>query len=87
MNLHSIALIKLQVMQTSSNALQFVPTGGVSRRVAIFLPESKTFHIKSKEIKMLSCENFASLLDPPLPKLKSRKKEKEKHNKKNINYY
>ena len=34
--------------------------------VAKFLSESNTFHIKSKAIKMLSCKNFATLLDPPL---------------------
>ena len=33
--------------------------------VAKFLSESDTFHIKSKIIKMLSCKNFATLLDPP----------------------
>ena len=40
---------------------------GRSWRVAKFLSESySTFHIKSKAIKMLSCKNFATLLDPPL---------------------
>ena len=39
---------------------------GRSRRVAKFISESHSFHIKSKAIKMLSCTNFATLLDPPL---------------------
>ena len=39
---------------------------GGSRRVAKFLSESNTSHIKSKAIKMLSCKNFATHLDPPL---------------------
>ena len=29
-------------------------------------PERNTFHIRSKAIKMLSCKNFSTLLDPPL---------------------
>ena len=33
---------------------------GGSRRVAKFLSESHTFHIKSKAIKMLSYKNFAT---------------------------
>ena len=36
---------------------------GGSREVAKFLSESNTFYIKSKTIKMLSCKNFATLLD------------------------
>ena len=39
---------------------------GGYRRVATFLSESNTFHIKSKAIKMLSCKRFATLPDPPL---------------------
>ena len=39
---------------------------GGSRRVAKLLWESNTFHIKSKSIKMLSCKDFATLLDPLL---------------------
>ena len=39
---------------------------GGSRRVVKFLSESNTFHIKSNAIKMLSCKNFATLLDPSL---------------------
>ena len=31
-----------------------------------FLSKSITFHIKSKATKMLSCKNFATLIDPPL---------------------
>ena len=34
-----------------------------------FLLESNTFHIKSKPIKILSCKDFATLLDPPLYEL------------------
>ena len=30
------------------------------------LTESNTLHIKSKAIKMLSCKNFATLLNSPL---------------------
>ena len=41
------------------------PSGG-SGRGAKFLLESNTFHIRSKTIKMLSCRNFAPLLDPLL---------------------
>ena len=38
-----------------------------SRGVAKLLSaERNTFHIKSKETKMLSCKNSATLLDPPL---------------------
>ena len=36
-------------------------------KVAKYLSESNTFHIKSKAIKMHACKNFATLLDPPLP--------------------
>ena len=31
-----------------------------------FISESNNFHIKSKVIKILSCKQFAALLDPPL---------------------
>ena len=43
-----------------------VSVRGRSRRVAKFLLESNTFHIKSKAIKMLSCKNFTTLLVSPL---------------------
>ena len=39
---------------------------GRFRGLSKFLSESNTFHIKSKAMKMLSCKNFATLLDPPL---------------------
>ena len=43
--------------------------GGSTRSYkATFLSESKNFQIRSKAIKMLSCRNFASLLDPLLQK-------------------
>ena len=40
---------------------------GESRRLAKFLLESNTFHIKSKALEMLSCKSFATLLFPSLP--------------------
>ena len=43
---------------------------GGSRRVAKFLSGSNTFHSKSKAIKMLSCKNLSTLLDPPLSRVK-----------------
>ena len=46
--------------------VNFTNFRGGSRRVAKFLSESNTFHIKAKAIKILSCKNFATLLDPPL---------------------
>ena len=39
---------------------------GGSRGVAKFLSESNSFHIKSKAVKMLSCKDSSTLLDPPL---------------------
>ena len=39
---------------------------GRSRRVAKFLSESNSFHIKWKAIKMLSCKNFVKFFDPSL---------------------
>ena len=39
---------------------------GGSRRVAKFLSKSNTFHKKSKAIKMLTSNNFATLLGMPL---------------------
>ena len=43
-----------------------VSSRGESRRVAKFIPESNTFHIKSKAIKILSCKNLASPQDSAL---------------------
>ena len=39
------------------------------QKVAKFILESHTFHTKSKAIKILTCKNFATLLDPPLQTL------------------
>ena len=41
----------------------------LEKGVAKFLAESNTLHIKSKAIKMLSCKNFATLLNPPLMRI------------------
>ena len=54
MTLHSIVVVKLHEL--------LVYRGG-SRRIARFLWESNTFHMKTKAFKMLSRKN---LLDPPL---------------------
>ena len=43
----------------------------ISRRVAKFLLEINTFHIKSKAIKILPCKNSATLLDLPLIVIKN----------------
>ena len=60
------------------NVNKFIHRGG-SRRVAKFLSESNTFHIKSKAIKMLSCRNFATLLDLPLMHFALLREIKRKH--------
>ena len=45
--------------------------GSESGKIAKFLSESNTFHIKSKAIKMLSCKKFATLLGSPMRILSS----------------
>ena len=75
MNFLSIWLLKekygiLEPFITSCNNITIIRLSTFcrsgSRRVAKFLSESNTFHIKSKSINMLSRKNVTTLLDPPL---------------------
>ena len=49
---------------------------GRSKRVAKFLSKSYTFHIKPKAIKMLYRKIFATLLEPPLDRVRYIKSKK-----------
>ena len=64
---YSISLLNYILENTHIlNDLNFLSVTGRSRRVAKFLSESYTFHIKSKAFKMFSCKNFATFRVPPL---------------------